>query len=337
MNFFTLYRFGANLIVICGTLFACLIGFIQSYAQNYTVFVICEFLCVAGTCTLFPSAIVLGMEWAEKADRSVASAFISTFNGIGGIVCGLTAAYAKDFRLFLRLNYGISLALILLLFTGSESFRWLLANGKRERIEKVLAKAAKINKRELSPYTIEIINRRCQQMKESRQENAKNESNEDNDNTLLSLFTCPSLAIRFVLSVLVWVGTAFVTYGIHVVSVSIGGDKYISFILVVAGALPSPFLMIFLLKYIGRRTCISLGLIVSSACIVLGKLVPPEYSIVILTLFFASKTFSMLSFLVLYMHTSEMWPTPLRHTMLGLSSTFGRIGSILAPLTPLLV
>lgn len=258
------------------------------------------------------------------------------WNAIGGVACGLIAAYSRDFRLFLRLNYGLSLVLVLFLFFGSESFRWLLANGKQRRIEKLLSKAAKMNGRKMSPYTADIIKQRCDIAKQLRQKKTSDDSTEAK-NSLKALFTCAPLVIRFCLSVFVWVGTAFVTYGIHVVSVSLGGDKYSSFILVVLGGLPSPFLMIFLLKYIGRRSCISLGLITTSACILAGKIVPAEYEFLTLILFFSSKCFSMMSFIALYIHTSEIWPTSLRHTMMGLSSTFGRVGGIVAPLTPLLV
>lgn len=44
-----------------------------------------------------------------------------------------------------------------------------------------------------------------------------------------------------------------------------------------------------------------------------------------------------ISFIVIYVITAEMFPTSVRHSMVSYSSTFGRIGSILAPQTPLLV
>lgn len=43
------------------------------------------------------------------------------------------------------------------------------------------------------------------------------------------------------------------------------------------------------------------------------------------------------SFTVLYVYTSEFFPTNLRHSLLGTCSMFGRIGSMVAPQTPLLV
>lgn len=331
------YRFGAKAVVLYGTILACASGLLQSYSVNYIMFVVCEFMCVAMTCTLFPTSMILAMEWAEVEHRSIVSAFITIFDGFGGVVCGLIAAYSRDFRLFLRLIYAVTLILISLLLLGSESFRWLLANGKQKRIEKLLAKAAKINKRELSPQTMEIIKRRCGQTNNKLLKEKEINQEKDNENSLKALFTCTPLVIRFFLSVFVWIGTAFVTYGIHVISVSLGGDKYTSFILIVLGGFPSPFIMIYLLKHIGRRTCISIGLISSSACILIGKLVPSDYTVISMAMFLGSKCMSKLAFLVLYVHTSELWPTANRHILMGLTSTCGRVGSLLAPLTPLLV
>lgn len=40
------------------------------------------------------------------------------------------------------------------------------------------------------------------------------------------------------------------------------------------------------------------------------------------------------SYIVLYLFTTELYPTRYRHSLLGFSSMIGRIGSIISPLTP---
>lgn len=44
-----------------------------------------------------------------------------------------------------------------------------------------------------------------------------------------------------------------------------------------------------------------------------------------------------MAFGAVYLYTSELFPTSLRHSLLAMCSMIGRIGSILAPQTPLLV
>lgn len=55
-----------------------------------------------------------------------------------------------------------------------------------------------------------------------------------------------------------------------------------------------------------------------------------------LVLFFFGKLAITASFQVLYFATAEMFPTKVRHSLLSFCSMFGRFGSMLAPLTPLL-
>lgn len=56
-----------------------------------------------------------------------------------------------------------------------------------------------------------------------------------------------------------------------------------------------------------------------------------------LTLFLIGKLAITCSFQILYFFTSEIFPTNVRNSLLSLCSMIGRIGSMLAPQTPLLV
>lgn len=42
------------------------------------------------------------------------------------------------------------------------------------------------------------------------------------------------------------------------------------------------------------------------------------------------------AFVIVYIYTTELFPTELRHSLLGFCSMFGRIGSMVAPQVPLL-
>jgi hypothetical protein len=62
-----------------------------------------------------------------------------------------------------------------------------------------------------------------------------------------------------------------------------------------------------------------------------------DYDTIKLIVFLAGKFAITIAFTVVYVFTAELFPTELRHTMLGTCSMVGRIGSITAPQTPLLV
>jgi hypothetical protein len=56
-----------------------------------------------------------------------------------------------------------------------------------------------------------------------------------------------------------------------------------------------------------------------------------------MALFLLGKFSITISFTVVYVYTTEMFPTELRHSLLGVCAMVGRIGSMVAPQTPLLV
>lgn len=56
-----------------------------------------------------------------------------------------------------------------------------------------------------------------------------------------------------------------------------------------------------------------------------------------LPLYLLGKFGSTVAFTVLYIISSELFPTPLRHSLIGACSMFGRFGSMAAPQMPLLV
>lgn len=54
-------------------------------------------------------------------------------------------------------------------------------------------------------------------------------------------------------------------------------------------------------------------------------------------LYLAGKVGATMSLNALYVYSAELFPTRARHRLLAACSTLGRLGAILAPLTPLLV
>lgn len=308
-------------------------GVIQSFSINYTMLLVFEFMHAASAAVIYPAIFLLCMEWSGAQDRVFVSSVVAVGYPIGIAISGVWAAYTQHFRIILLYAFGSGLFFIALMLYSSESLRWLMVKGKEDDLTKVLKRAAKTNNRQLSSKTRQIIRQKCTK------DNEKFDSAQEKDNecSLGKIFVSKTLVARFLINSFCWITGTFLVFGIAVTSVSLYGDKYVNFILVALGGIPGTFAAIFLLKYIGRRTCISASFIFTSAAIVGSKLVPKEYNVIGLLLFFTARVFSSIAFHTIYIHTSEMWPTPLRQTMMGLSSTLGRVGSILAPLTPLLV
>lgn len=98
--------------------------------------------------------------------------------------------------------------------------------------------------------------------------------------------------------------------------------------------LPSYFMANYLMEKFGRKKALFVGMIGSGIfCIVseyLGGTMMKTISFII------GKLLITISFTCLYTFTIEVFPTNLRHRFFSICSVVGRIGSILAPLTPIL-
>ncbi|CAG4989274.1 unnamed protein product [Colias eurytheme] len=64
---------------------------------------------------------------------------------------------------------------------------------------------------------------------------------------------------------------------------------------------------------------------------------PKGYAWLGLLLFMAFETLATFSYNIVYMYTSELFPTYTRNSMHAICSAIGRVGSLLAPQTPLLM
>lgn len=322
-------------MLIAGLVVTSVAGLIQSFSINYTMFVILEFLSAITAAGVYPSGFILGMEWAGVEHRVVVSSLIVLPYGMGIMLTGGLAAYARNFRLLLQLTYIPGFIVGVLMLCGSESLRWLLVKGEREKIMKILNKAAKVNNRQLSPESIEIVNKKCENA--AANANLTKSKDIDNQNMLKVLFTTKMFVFRFVISSFSWIAAIFFTYGISIVSVTLNSDQYFTYIITALGTIPSSFFTILMLKYVGRPKCTSICFLIAGATIVLTKLVAESHPELAFFLIFTGKCFSTVALGIVYVHTTELWPTPLRQSLMGLSSTIGRVGSILAPLLPLLV
>lgn len=319
-----------------GLFLSAVAGLLESVAVNYQMFVIFEFLSAGVVCIIYPAAFILGMEWAETKSRVAVTCLVVLSYPFGQAITGIIAYYARNFRVYLRIAFIPAFIAGALMLIASDSLRWLLVKGKRKEAEALLTSAAKVNKCQLSARTLEMVREKCELINVV-SEKESGQMTKNNEDSLKSLLSRKTMVLRFLVCSFCWITGTYVNYGVSITSVSLHEDKYISYMIVSIGGIPAGLFTYFLLKYMGRPKCISFSFLMTGAMIIIAKLLPKEYSTLALILFLAGKCFSLHSFTSVYIYTTEIWPTPLRHTMMGLCSMLGRIGSIMAPLAPLLV
>lgn len=297
------------------------------------MFLVLTFFDAGLASAIYPTAFILSMEWAATTKRILVSSIVLAVYPFGEVFTAFVASQTHNFKLLLRIISLPGLLLIVYIWLARESLRWLLVNKKYDRAMETVTRVAKINKIEPSQRTFDIIAAKC---KSDQREAPNAATGSGYIAQLRTVFTSSELLMRFVICIIGWIACVFITYGTSVLSVSLPGDKYLNFAIVSFVTVPTALSSYVMLTYMRRRLALCLSMIISGATVIASYYVGylPTLSLI---LFFVCKFFIRHSLMVVYVYTGELWPTSLRHTILGICSMFGRIGSILAPMTPLMV
>lgn len=252
---------------------------------------------------------------------------------MGEILLGTVAMYVHDFRYVIRILYAPGLLLVIYFWIIPESIRWLLVTGRVDRAIRNLKRTAKINRKELSQKSIQMI-----KSKYSIEQNSVCNENSTKSATIIqtfqSIFKSKSLLGRFLNCCFQFITCCFCLYGLSITALNIpGANRYVSFIYVVAAEIPGVLTAIPLLKRMERRKLLFASFLLTATSIFVTPFIPTDKSILILIAFMVAKASISCTFNVVYVFCAELWPTNIRTTVLNVCSMIGRIGSMVAPLT----
>ncbi|XP_063625448.1 solute carrier family 22 member 3-like [Cydia splendana] len=314
-------RFGRKTMAIVTCVAGGTLGCMKSFVRSYWLYVSLEFMEAAVGDTMSP-VYMLGIEMVATKSRVTYSTIFMTGLGIGGIIFAFVSWLIPYWRTLLRVVYAPGLLALCFIYLLDESPRWLLTNGKKEEAVKIIEKAAKLNKMEI-------------------EENLNNISYEVNKgpsfvSVIRDTFKSRSLLKRFFVCGIWWASATFVNVGLIVNSTLLEGSKYINFGLSSAmkslGILFSAYIIT---KY--HRKGPLIFCFVACAVFCTGQPFLPKKLWLQITNYMVGLLLSCANFCIIYLFTSELFPTQSRNSMHALCSAVGRIGSILAPQTPLLM
>lgn len=307
-----------------------------------------EFLESLGTST-YAGTFVLALEWVSTKHRVLGSMIVAIAFPLGEILLGVVAMYIHDFRYLIRLLYTPGAFLFIYLWIVPESVLWLLVTGRVERAIKILKRTASVNGKNLSEKSIEMI-----KLKYSKKSSTKNATATDGDTTktidnanadvstespsFFAIFKSKKLSMRFSNCCYQFIVSSFCYYGLNFSALNISGvNQYMSFILVVLFEIPGILIAVPLLKCMERRKLMFGSLLLTSMLTVVTPLVPDDKSIIVLFSYMLAKASISCTFNMVYVFCAEQWPTNIRSSVLHSCAMVGRIGSIVAPLTIVLV
>ncbi|CAH6793629.1 solute carrier family 22 member 12 [Phodopus roborovskii] len=307
-------------VAVCGTTAA--------FIPIFPLYCLFRFLVAFAVAGVMMNSASLMMEWTSARARPLMMTLNALGFSFGHVLTGSVAYGVRNWRM---LQLVVS-APFFLYFVHSwwlpESARWLLTVGKVDQGLKELQRVAAINRKkaEGDTLTVEVLRSAMQEELSGNQTRA----------SLGTLLHTPGLRLRTFISMLCWFSFGFTFYGLALNLQALGSNIFLLQMLVGVVDLPMKIGSLLLLKCLGRRLCQASSLVLPGFCILANILVPREMealgsSLAVLGLGSLGAAFTCAT-----IFSSELFPTVLRMTAVGLCQIATRGGAILGPLVLLL-
>ncbi|XP_077988709.1 organic cation transporter protein-like [Glandiceps talaboti] len=165
------------------------------------------------------------------------------------------------------------------------------------------------------------------------------EPNLKNSYNVTDLFRTPKIRKYTLVMIFVWFVNSLVYYGLSLNTGLLGGNKYLNFFLSGAVEIPAYIVSAAVVAVWGRRIPLCSFHILGGVACIITVFIPEEtdsgtdLSWLILTVALIGKFGIAGSFAIVFLYSTELFPTVVRNLGVGVSSFSSRIGGILAPLT----
>ncbi|XP_036036283.1 solute carrier family 22 member 12 [Onychomys torridus] len=321
-------RFGRRRVLTWSYLQVAVSGITAAFIPIFPLYCLFRFLVAAAVAGVMMNTVSLLMEWTSARGRTLMMTLNSVGFSFGHVLTGSMAYGVRSWRM---LQLAVSIPFFLCFVSSwwlPESARWLLTVGKLEQGLRELQRVAAINRKkaEGDTLTMEVLQSATQEEPSGDQTRA----------TLGTLLHTPGLRLRTFVSMLCWFAFGFTFYGLALNLQALGSNIFLLQVLIGAVDLPVKIGSLLLLNYLGRRLCQASSLVLPGLCILANILVPHEMEVLRSSLAVLGLGSLGSAFTCVTIFSSELFPTVLRMTAVGLGQVAARGGAILGPLVPLL-
>ncbi|RVE54029.1 hypothetical protein evm_001432 [Chilo suppressalis] len=312
-------RYGRR-IPFLGAVFLQLIsGVTTAYSVNWYMFTALRFLLAVATGGTMVTSFVLTMELIGAKYRDTVGIIYQIPFNLGHLSLPVFGYFLRDWNMF---QLAISLPSVLFLsyyFLLPESPRWLLTAGKTEEAAKIMEIAAKRNNRPVD--NIEAI------VDQARNEMIKN--NQQQTGSYQDLFKTPKVRFYTCVTSFIWMFCSLIFFGVNQYIGQLQGNLYLNVMISAACLVPAVGLVVLGTIYLKRRTTILTSFSIAGVSLLVFIFV--EQRTLILAFAIIGQIGAYSSFILVYLFTSEVFPTIVRNSALGFASMFGRCGGFVAP------
>ncbi|XP_075835043.1 solute carrier family 22 member 7 isoform X1 [Microtus pennsylvanicus] len=319
-------RFGRRQLLLVAYVSSLVLALASAASVNYIMFVITRTLTGSALAGFTIIVLPLELEWLDVEHRTVAGVISTIFWTGGVLLLALVGYLIRSWRWLLLAATLPCVPGIISIWWVPESARWLLTQGRVEEARTYLFRCAKLNGQPVSEDSLsqEVLNKVVTVERVLRRP------------SYLDLFRTPQLLHISLCCTMVWFGVNFAYYGLILDVSELRLNVYQTQLLLGAMELPSKIVVYFLVRHVGRRLTEAGTLLGATLTFGISLLVSPGTKYWVTALLLLGKGFSEAAFTTAYLFTSELYPTVLRQTGLGLTALIGRLGASLAPLAALL-
>uniref|UniRef100_A0A914C5I6 Major facilitator superfamily (MFS) profile domain-containing protein n=1 Tax=Acrobeloides nanus TaxID=290746 RepID=A0A914C5I6_9BILA len=320
-------RFGRKPTVIGFGILSSMFGLILPYSTYFPMFLFIRFCGAVCNEAADLAAYVLCMEITGTRYRAMIGSLLQAPWAVGYAMLALIAYFCKSWQFIQLITAGLHTLTICLICVLPESPRWLIVNNRVEEAERdppFPFTLCHFNKSSL-PCDLELV-KHAEQRKWVRQDQRAN---------IVHLLKSRVLCLRTIVICVVWIATALVYYGLVIAlsdqsapgRVLFSGNFFLNN--AIAGAIELPTLLgcVYLMRF-GRKRSQMVTLICAAIFIFIAMAaINSKNQMLALFFMLCSKIFIQGAFNILYIFTSELYPTVIRNSAVGFNSMIARFGS----------
>ncbi|XP_028417308.1 uncharacterized protein LOC114541706 [Dendronephthya gigantea] len=320
-------RFGRRPILLFTMFTPALIGLLVFFIRDYVAFVVLRFVLGFLLQGLQMTSFLSFMEILAAKYRTTAGVASSIFWSFGVMSLALISYLIQDWRyiqLFCTVTGLLQIGLICVL---PESFRWLLTKNRFEDAERIIEKITSFND---LPFPREEFDK----VADNSNKFGVKKSVDEKNYSIIDIFRSSVLRKRSLILAFVWFSTSFGYYGLALNVSSLDGNKYLNFFISGIFELGIYLVTVFVLLKLGRRKPLCFYSVIGGVtCILAGALSKDTDFLKDFTtaLALCGRICISGNFAIIFLYTSELYPTVIRNVGLGAGIFFARTGSILAP------
>ncbi|XP_050436536.1 solute carrier family 22 member 21-like isoform X2 [Adelges cooleyi] len=324
-------KYGRKFILIIGSVSSAVLGTARSFTTDYFSFILFELFDSIASSGVYAATFVLGLELVSPKARVTVSTLMGCFYPMGAVLMGFVAYMVLDWRIMLRILYLPGLLILSYTWYVPESMRWLQTQNRIEEMANILAKIAKSNGKTMPVSVKEAL------LNDPKSNNNQDENVKLSCSTLMKkIFSSKEIFLRLINCSFCWTTITLVYYGLSLTSIELSGNKYLNFMLVNAIEVPAFLTSWYFMERFPRRNTQAFSFLFSGLGCILVNITSDSHLWLKLLLFLSSKYAITMAFNTMYVFTAEMFPTELRMSLFGITSMFGRFGSMIAPQMSLL-